>query len=190
VWRRILLLFLGLVALYFFAPRSWFYQQRRPTLLGRWVNRSWVAVTSAGLFPERWPGEPHAGTTTLETTGRRSGKTRANVVTWVEHDGERYLVSMLGERVDWVRNARAANGGAAIRRRGRRAVRLEEVPVEQRAPILRDYLKRTAMATKMHLGVAPDAPMEEFQRIATDHPVFRIADAEREQSELIAQARA
>lgn len=169
--------FVGVMAL-IPAPKSLFYHDRRPTRFGRLVNRAWTWMAGAGLTPNTWPGEPRGGTIALETKGRRSGAIREHVVTWVEVDGERYLVSMLGERSDWVRNARAAEGKAWIRHGGHKPVRLEEVPVEQRAPILQAYLKRTAMSTAYHLGLKPDAAIEDFQRIAADHPVFRISDVQ------------
>lgn len=138
---------------------------RRPTKLTRTMNRivSWLA--SRGLMP--------SDTITLEVKGRRSGMIRSNVVTWVERDEERYLVSPRGE-TEWVRNVRAAGGEAVIRRRGRQKVRLEEVPTEQRAPIIKAYLKKTAKATQQHFGVDPKAEIEEFEAIAARHPVFRI----------------
>ena len=159
------------------APKSWFYQNRRPTRLGRAVNRAWSWMAGAGLTPNAWPGEPRIGTIALETRGRRSGQARTHVVTWVEHDGERYLVSMLGDVSDWVRNARAAGGEAFVRHGGRRQVRLEEVPADQRARILQAYLKRTAMSTAYHLGLDAGAPLVEFERIAARHPVFRVVEA-------------
>jgi hypothetical protein len=55
-------------------------------------------------------------------------------------DGERYLVSMLGENVNWVQNVRAAGGRALLKSGGREEVHLEEVPAEQRASILKAYL--------------------------------------------------
>lgn len=163
-----------MLGLWWFAPNGLWYRHRRPTLAGRWLNRIWVGASSLGLTPSIWPGDPPGGTVTLEVQGRRSGKTRANVVTWVEYDGHRYLVSMLGPEAEWVRNARAAGGAATIRHRGRRAVRLEEVPVEQRAPILKAYVKRTRIATERHLGLSPDEPVAAFDGIAANHPVFRI----------------
>ena len=159
-------------------PKSIFYRNRRPTRAGRIGNRAWTWMAGAGLTPNSWPGEPRGGTIALETKGRRSGAVREHVVTWVDVDGARYLVSMLGERSDWVRNARAAGGEAWIRHGGRKPVRLEEVPVEQCAPILKAYLKRTRISTQEHLGgIAVDAPLEEFARIAPRHPVFRIVEA-------------
>ena len=179
--RRIALLFVSLpVALLvagFFAPKWLFYSNQRPTRLGRAVNHAWAWAVATGITPEVWPGEPRAGTIALETVGRRSGERRSQVVTWVDHDGDRYLVSILGERSDWVRNARAAGGRATVHHGRRRPVRLEIVPVEERAPILRSYLKRTARDTSVHLGLQPGDPMEEFARIAERHPVFRIIDA-------------
>ena len=176
--RRVLgILVLAIIA-FIFAPKSVFYKDRRPTRAGRLINRAWTWTAGAGLTPDSWPGEPRGGTIALETKGRRSGAPREHVVTWVDVDGARYLVSMLGERSDWVRNARAAGGEAWIRHGGRKPVRLEEVPVEQRAPILKVYLKRTRISTQEHLGgIAVDAPLEEFARIAPGHPVFRIVEA-------------
>jgi len=142
---------------------------RRPTKVTQTFNRfmSWLA--SRGLMP--------SDTVTLEVKGRRSGMVRSNVVTWVKQDGERYLVSPRGES-EWVRNVRAADGEAVIRHRGRQRVRLEEVPAEERAPIIKAYLAKTAMATRAHFGVDPKAEIEEFEAIAARHPVFRIVMTE------------
>ncbi len=139
---------------------------RRPTKVTQAFNRfmSWLA--SLGLMP--------SDTITLEVKGLRSGMIRSNVVTWVEQDEERYLISPRGES-EWVRNVRAAGGDAVIRRRGGQKVRLEETPAEERAPIIKAYLAKTAMATRAHFGVDPKAELSEFEAIAARHPVFRIA---------------
>jgi len=176
--RKVTLIALSLVgvvaAALFLTPNSWFYQDRRPTRLGKAVNRAWTWAASLGVTPSAWPGEPRIGTIALEVRGRLTGALRSNVVTWVELGGERYLVSMLGERAEWVRNVRAAGGRAVIRHGGREPVFLEEVLVDQRAPVLKAYLKRTALSTRQHLGLEPEAPLSEFQRIAPTHPVFHI----------------
>jgi deazaflavin-dependent oxidoreductase (nitroreductase family) len=158
----------------------WFYENRRPTRLGKAVNRAWSWAASAGLTPKSWPGEPRIGTVTLEVRGRASGRPRSNVLTWVEQDGQRYLVSMLGERAEWVKNVHAAEGQAVIRHGRREKVLLDEVPVGERAPILKAYLKRTALSTGQHLGLDPQAPLVEFQRIAPVHPAFRIRKIDKE----------
>lgn len=176
--RPFVLVFVGVLTL---LPMRWLtrvsYKQGRPTATGRAVNRSWSWLVSNGLTPSVWPGKPVIGPATVETTGRHSGRRCSNMVTWVEYEGERYLVSMLGERSDWVRNSRAAGGEAVIRHGKRRSVRLEEVPVAARAPIIQAWFQRTAQATQHHLGIAAGAGIEDFERIVPDHPVFRIVSA-------------
>ena len=80
---------------------------------------------------------------------------------------------MLGERAAWVANVRADDGRAVLRRRGRRAVRLVEVESDERAAILRRYLQ-LAPGARAHLPVDRHAPLERFERIAGQYPVFRI----------------
>jgi hypothetical protein len=88
-------------------------------------------------------------------------------------DGERYLVSMLGSEVDWVRNAKAAGGNVALRHGRREQVHLEEVAVDRRAPVLKAYLMR-APGARGHLPIDKDAPLSEFQQVSSQFPVFRV----------------
>ncbi len=129
------------------------------------MNRFAGWLASLGLMPSK--------TVTLEVRGRRSGRVRSTVINWVEHEGERYFVSPRRE-AEWVRNVRAGGGEAVIRRRGRQSVRLEEIPPDQRAPILKAYLGENTVTTRQHFGVDPKADIEEFEGIAGQHPVFRI----------------
>ena len=99
-----------------------------------------------------------------------------------EVGGERYLVSMLGEDVNWVRNARAAGGRVVIRHGRREKVRLEEVVPDLRAPVLKAYLKRAPNA-RAHLPVDKDAPLAEFGRVSPRFPVFRIVPREQDISD-------
>jgi hypothetical protein len=96
---------------------------------------------------------------------------RKNIVVVVE--GARYLVSMLGADADWVRNAKAAGGNVTLRHGGREEVRLEEVPPDRRAPVLKAYLKR-APGARPHLPVDKDAPLSEFERVSGQFPVFQV----------------
>jgi deazaflavin-dependent oxidoreductase (nitroreductase family) len=114
----------------------------------------------------------------LQTRGRRSGKLRTTILLTANHEGERYLVSVTGGEAQWVRNVRAAGGEVFIRHGRCRAVRLEEVPVEQRAPVLKAYLK-WALGARPLFEVSHKAPVEEFEGIAPRHPVFRIAQRDR-----------
>jgi hypothetical protein len=45
---------------------------------------------------------------------------------------------------------------------------------DERAPILRAYLQR-APGARPHVPVNKDAPLAEFEKVATAFPVFRVA---------------
>jgi len=92
-------------------------------------------------------------------------------------EGERYLVSMLGAEVDWVRNVQAAGGNATLRHGRREEVHLEEVAVDRRAPVLKAYLKR-APGARPHLLVDKDAPLSEFEQVSAQFPVFRVVSGD------------
>jgi hypothetical protein len=80
---------------------------------------------------------------------------------------------MLGEGTNWVRNVRAAGGRAVLRRGHREVIRLDEVDPGERPDILRRYLGR-APGARAHIPVGPDAPRQEFERIAAQYPVFHV----------------
>jgi hypothetical protein len=52
-------------------------------------------------------------------------------------------------------------------------MRLEEVERTLRGPIVRRYLA-CAPGARPHIPIDRDAPLEEFERLAPDIPVFRI----------------
>ncbi len=112
----------------------WLYRGRRPNWIAKILNRATAAVASSGVARNYLE--------TLEVTGRKSGRTFSLPVVLAIVEGQRYLVSMLGENVSWVQNVRAAGGRAVLRSGRREQVQLEEVPVAQRAPILKAYLRR------------------------------------------------
>jgi len=82
-------------------------------------------------------------------------------------------VSMLGEETNWVRNVKAAGGKARLRHGISEQVLLEEVDVRQRAPILKAYLQ-LAPGARPHIPTSKDAPISEFEKIASKYPVFRL----------------
>lgn len=144
-----------------------FYRDGRPNAVGRWVGRGYAAILGLGLGP------PWA--VALETSGHRTRRVSVVPLVIGAHDGEDYLVSMLGERSPWVHNVRAAGGRAVIRHGWRREVRLIEVAPDQRAPIIKAYLAR-AYGARPHIPVDPAAPLEAFEAIAGRYPVFRIEE--------------
>jgi deazaflavin-dependent oxidoreductase (nitroreductase family) len=142
-----------------------FYRNWRPTRLGRWVNQLEVWWSGLGL-PPRFQ-------VSLEVSGRASGLRRSNPVVIATVEGKRYLVSMLGTRSDWVKNVEAAQGEAVIRQGRRRRVKLVAVPPDQRAPILREYV-RIAPGGRLHFPLPVGAPLSDFRAIADRYPVYRI----------------
>lgn len=144
------------------------YRGGRPNALARLLNRIWANVYAWGIAPNRY--------VTLEVVGRKSGRAIAFPLVMVMVDGERYLVSMLGAAASWVRNVEAADGHARLRHGRVEDVRLESVPVEQRGPIVRQYLK-VAAGARPHIAVDVDAPLEAFTAIAAEMPVFRVEPA-------------
>src|SRR5262245_46156118 len=142
-----------------------FYRDWRPTRLGRRVNR--LACWWSGL------GLPPRFQAALEVRGRTSGLRRSNPVVIATVGGKRYLVSMLGPESDWVKNVEAAHGDAVIRQGRRRNVHLVAVPPEERAPILREYV-RIASSGRQHFPLPVGAPLSDFAAIAGRYPVYRI----------------
>jgi hypothetical protein len=146
-------------------PRlRWMYRGGRPNRLARVVNRFGAILHSTGLVSHL---------VTLEVRGRRTGRVISFPVVVADYQGERYLVAMLGDNTNWVRNVRATGGQAVVRHGRRRPVLLEEVDPARRPPILRRYLDR-APGARPHVPVDRRAPLADFERIAYDFPVFRI----------------
>jgi deazaflavin-dependent oxidoreductase (nitroreductase family) len=143
----------------------WLYRGARPNLFARLQNRASAIAFAAGIWPKR--------VAALEVRGRRSGRVISFPVVIADYEDERYLVAMLGEDANWVRNVRAAGGRAVLRHGRREVVRLEDVPAESRPAILRRYLER-APGARPHIPIDRHAPLEEFELIAPRVPVFRI----------------
>ena len=147
------------------AFKRWMYRDGRPHLLAKALNRGWAIIHSMGIFPDFM--------VTLEVVGRKSGKTISFPLAMTVINGERYLVSMLGEEANWVHNVKAAGGKARLIHGRSEQVLLEEVDVSQRAPILKAYLQR-APGARPHIPISKDAPLVEFEKITAKYPVFRL----------------
>jgi len=122
-------------------------------------------VFRAGLLPRRW--------VTLEVTGRNSGRPRRFPLGVATVDSERYLVSMLGERCNWVANVRAAGGRARLLHGAAEPVRLIEIPVEQRPLLIKAYVQQVP-GGRPHIPVDYDAPADAFVSTADRYSVFRV----------------
>ena len=109
----------------------------------------------------------------LQVRGRNSGKVIELPLAIIRIHGAWYLASMLEGTSNWVENVRAANGQARLLHGRWRDVSLVEVPPSERAPILKRYLV-FAWSARAHFSINWRAPIEDFERIAPLHPVFRV----------------
>ena len=82
-----------------------------------------------------------AGSRVLEVPGRKSGSPRRTPVNLMSFEGQRYLVAPRGH-TQWVRNLRASGSGRLLV--GRRAEDFSAVELldADKAPLLREYLRR------------------------------------------------
>ena len=145
--------------------KKWLYKGGHPNILAKVINKGWAIIHSSGIYPNYL--------VTLEVMGRRSGKLISLPLALTTVKGERYLVSMLGEEANWVRNVKATGGRARLRHGRIEEVLLEEVDIPQRAAIIKAYLQ-IAPGARPHIPVDKDAPIAEFEKIAAKYPVFKI----------------
>ena len=82
--------------------QRWMYRGGRPNRLARTLNRALALVFARGIARNYL--------VTLEVARRRSGRRMSLPLVMVIVDGQRYLVSMLGENAAWVRNIREPTG--------------------------------------------------------------------------------
>jgi deazaflavin-dependent oxidoreductase (nitroreductase family) len=130
-------------------------------------NRAVARLTRLGISV--------AGSRVLEVKGRKTGEPRRTPVNLLTLEDTRYLVAPRGH-TQWVRNLRASGRGRLLLGRRAEDFSASEVPDEEKAPILREYLKRWKWEVGAFFdGVGPDAGDDELTRIAPDHPIFRVA---------------
>jgi deazaflavin-dependent oxidoreductase (nitroreductase family) len=137
---------------------------RRPP---RWLtaaNRLNIAMLNRGVGPTTQR--------VLTIPGRTSGQPRRTPIAIVEFEDAQYIVAGFPSS-DWVKNAHAARRGTLSRGSVTKAVTLTELRVEERPPILREFL-RTIRGGRSFLTVDARASDEEFAAVAAQHPVFRI----------------
>jgi deazaflavin-dependent oxidoreductase (nitroreductase family) len=150
--------------------------------LPRWLkpaNRLVMALQRLGMRT----GTIHV----LTVPGRRSGKSRSTPVSTLMVGGTRYIVGGMAD-MEWVRNARAAGWGVLASGRRRERVTLVELPVEERAAILREFPRlvpggvgffRRLYGLPRDPAALPDA----FAGLATRATVFRVEPVDRDRAE-------
>lgn len=119
-----------------YATRRRWYRGDRPAAVARMLNRVAAWQYAHGILTVGGRG------VTLEVRRASTGLPLRLPLVLTRLDGQRYLVAMLGERARWVGHVRAADGRARlVGPRRVEDVRLVEVPVAERGPVLRRFLQ-------------------------------------------------
>ena len=114
------------------------------------------------------------GSRILRVRGRKSGAWHDHPVNLLTYKDEQYLVAPRGH-TQWVRNIRVSGEGELVLGNKVQRFRAVEIADDQKAPLLRDYLRRWKFEVGMFFdGVSADSSDSELNRIAPDHPVFRV----------------
>jgi deazaflavin-dependent oxidoreductase (nitroreductase family) len=137
---------------------------RRPPGRLKLANRLNIALLRRGIGP--------ATQRVLTIPGRTTGLPRTTPIATVAFDGAVYIVAGYSSS-DWVKNARAAGSGALSRGSVTTPVKLVEIPVTDRVPILREFL-RTIRGGRSFLTVGSRATDAELAAAASAHPIFRV----------------
>lgn len=114
------------------------------------------------------------GSRVLTVAGRRTGTPHSTPVNLLTLHGERYLVAPRGTTA-WVRNVRVS--GTAQLSVGRRTeqVTVTELPVAERTPVIREYLRRWGWEVGRFVeGLSTRSTDEEIAAVAAGFPVFRV----------------
>ena len=108
----------------------------------------------------------------LTVPGRRTGLPRTKPVALVEDVVKKWLVAPYGA-VNWVLNARAAGQVTLARGSYQESFSITELPIEERAPVLREYIALFPI-TRPYFDAKPTDPVEAFIPEAQGRPVFKL----------------
>jgi deazaflavin-dependent oxidoreductase (nitroreductase family) len=114
------------------------------------------------------------GSRVLRVRGRTSGIWRETPVNLLSFGDQQYLVAARGE-THWARNLRASGEGELRVGRRTQAFTAREIGDDEKAAVLRAYLKRWKWEVGVFFeGVGPDSSEDELGAEARRHPVFRL----------------
>ena len=129
-------------------------------------------LINAAIKPLARLGLAGRHTYVLVVRGRKTGRRYETPLSLIEN-GDRWLVAPYGE-VAWVRNARAAGEVELTRARRTERFRIEEVPAQEAASVLKRYLKAGGPVVRPFFDVTLESSLEDFIGEAPGHPVFRL----------------
>lgn len=105
----------------------------------------------------------------LSVPGRKSGVLRSTPVSIATVAGNRYIVAAFADAA-WVGNVRAAGRGTLGRGKAEERVRLIDLPVAERGPILRAFLEQVRGGVRFFGSSDPSVVTAAADR----YPVFRL----------------
>ena len=138
---------------------------KKPNSVDRFFNRAFGFLVKIGL------GLPH--NFLLEVRGRKSGRVYSTPVNVLERNGKRYLVAPRGY-TQWVRNVIAIGEAVLVKGGRRERVSLKLIADDDRPEILKAYLDRYKLTVQRYFPIQAGAPLEAFQPLAPQYPVFEI----------------
>ena len=131
----------------------------------------WTKRINGVLLALHRVGIGAAGSRTLTVVGRKSGQPRTTPVNPLRIGDAVYLVAPRGT-TEWVRNLRAAGRGTLARGRRETGFSAVEVPVDERLPVLKEYLRRWAWEVGMFFDLPKNPTDEQIVAVQHLHPVF------------------
>lgn len=105
----------------------------------------------------------------LSVPGRKSGLIRSTPVSLATLGSARYVVAAF-EDAAWVGNVRTAGAGVLSRGPAEERVRLVELPVTERGPVLEAFLEQVPGGRRFFGAAEPEAVVAAADR----YPVFRL----------------
>jgi deazaflavin-dependent oxidoreductase (nitroreductase family) len=128
------------------------------------IDSIYITIVRLGLLP---------GAYLIKVPGRKSGKIYTVPLFVLHAQGERWLVAGFAQS-DWVKNLRAAGGCTLYRNRREEKVSVEEIKdIDLCAAILKEFVSK-APGQSRGFAISPDAPIEEYRKLAPQHPIFRV----------------
>jgi deazaflavin-dependent oxidoreductase (nitroreductase family) len=128
------------------------------------IDSIYITIVRFGLLP---------GAYLIKVPGRKSGKIYTVPLFVLHSRGELWLVAGFAQS-DWVKNVRAAGGCTLYHDRREEKVGVEEIKdIDLCAALLKEFVSK-APGARRGFAISPDAPIEEYRKLAPQHPIFRV----------------
>ncbi len=112
----------------------------------------------------------------LRVRGRKSGKLYDTPIRLATFEGERYIISLLGDS-QWARNLRTVGTAQLITGRTEESIHAHEIQGEEKMAFLTWYCQQPIHATSVRYGLGANTQqltVGEIERLASLYPVFRV----------------